>query len=119
MQACFLQFEVGDGVILWSRDLQVIEKGQILILPRVANSEAEGASGRGQRPNVDAESQEDVLEGEPGGAVSEAGGRVVVEEGQTHLAGGRVAAVSVAGSHAGVVRAFDHQVISLKKLIIK
>ena len=119
VKTCFLQLEVGDRVVLRGRDLQVIEKGQVLILPRVANTKAEVTSGRGQRPNVDAKGEENVLEGQPGGAVGETGRGVVVEEGQAHLVAGGVATVSVAGSHAGVVSAFDHQVVSLKKNSLK
>ena len=85
-----------------------------MLLPRVTDSKPEISCGRRQRPNIDAQGKKDVLEGQPRCAVGEAGGRVVMQEGQAHFALGRKPSLRVAASGRGVVRAFDHQVIALK-----
>ena len=57
VKAGLLELQVSDGVVLRGRDLQVVEEGQVLVLPGVTDSKPEVSGGRGQRPDVDAQGQ--------------------------------------------------------------
>lgn len=58
-----------DGLIHFPIESQVIRKGQILILPRLFDPQAKSFVARGDGPHADAKGQEDVFEGQSGGAM--------------------------------------------------
>ena len=62
MKTGLLQLEIHSRV-LGSGHLQVVGKGEILVLPGVPNTQTQVPGARGQRPDVDTQGQEDMLKG--------------------------------------------------------